>query len=124
MTKVLVVDDEEVSRYLVRQLLPRGPYDIAEATSATDAIAQAERYRPDVVLFDINMPKVDGYDLLALMGNDTTLSKVPAVAFTANALPEVDGARLRGAARVLSKFDLTTETLVATIREVTAKVAQ
>jgi len=55
-TRVLLVDDEEVTRYLVRQLLPRGVYDVREAKSGTEGLAQLLNERPDVVLLDLKMP--------------------------------------------------------------------
>ena len=64
MTKVLLVDDEEVSRYLVRQLLPRGALRPARG-GATARGARALRERtPDVMLLDLNMPGMDGYEFL------------------------------------------------------------
>jgi signal transduction histidine kinase/CheY-like chemotaxis protein len=52
-TRVLLVDDEEVTRYLVRQLLPRGVYDVREAKSGIEGLAQLLNEPPDVVLLDL-----------------------------------------------------------------------
>src|SRR5690606_16628795 len=64
VTKVLVVDDEEVSRYLVRQLLPRGAFDIREAASGVDGLERVRQEPPDVILVDLNMDPMDGFEFL------------------------------------------------------------
>ncbi len=58
LTKVLLVDDEEVTHYLVRQLLPRAQYRLWIANDGTDALAQLVEQSPDVVLLDLRMPRM------------------------------------------------------------------
>jgi CheY-like chemotaxis protein len=60
-TRVLFVDDEEVTRYLVRQLLPRGIYDVREAKTGAAGLAQLLSEPPDVVLLDLKMPENDRF---------------------------------------------------------------
>jgi signal transduction histidine kinase/DNA-binding response OmpR family regulator len=120
VTKVLLVDDEEISRYLVGQLLPRGPFDLKMATNAIDGLHHATSECPDVVVFDLKMPDVDGFRFLELMSQSEKLCGIPAVAITSMALDEQQRHRLSKAARVVSKYDLTTETLIGAIRQAIA----
>ena len=60
LTKVLLVDDEEVTHYLVRQLLPRGRYRLWIASDGRPALAQLVEQKPDVVLLDLRMPRMNG----------------------------------------------------------------
>ncbi len=71
VTRVLLIDDEEVSRYLVRQLLPRGTYDLREAATGVEGLARLEDERPDIVLLDLNLPGMNGYQFLERLGNET-----------------------------------------------------
>jgi signal transduction histidine kinase/DNA-binding response OmpR family regulator len=114
VTKVLLVDDEEVSRYLIRQLLPRGAFKLIECMTGSEGLAAVEQDRPDIILFDLNMSEMSGFEFLERLDGH---SAPPAIAITSMVLTEQHRARLQGAANVVSKFDLTTEVLVQAIRE-------
>ncbi|MGE5538864.1 MAG: ATP-binding protein [Gemmatimonas sp.] len=116
VTKVLLVDDEEMSRYVVRQLLPRGAFDLREAETVLDGLQKAATDVPDVILFDLKMDNIDGFEFLERLGEADKLSRVPAVALTSMQLGDQDRRRLARSASVLSKFDLTTDVLVGAIR--------
>jgi signal transduction histidine kinase/CheY-like chemotaxis protein len=60
LTQVLLVDDEKVTQYLVRQLLPRAHYRLWMASDGREALARLADYNPDVVLLDLRMPGMDG----------------------------------------------------------------
>ena len=113
VTRVLVIDDEEVSRYLVRQLLPRGAFDIREAATAIDGLERLRQDTPDVILLDLNMKPMDGFEFLERLG--PTPKAPPAIVITSMDVNDRLRERLPRASRVVSKFDLTTDTLVAAI---------
>lgn len=116
VTKVLLVDDEEISRYLVRQLLPRGAYELREAANAIDGLEQAKADRPDVILLDLNMDVVDGFEFLdRLHKGEGPPVPPPAVVLTSLVLDERQMKRLSGASGVVSKNDLTADRLVDAI---------
>jgi signal transduction histidine kinase/DNA-binding response OmpR family regulator len=117
MTKVLLVDDEEVSRYLVRQLLPRGAYELREAANAIDGLEQAKADRPDVILLDLNMDMVDGFEFLDRLHKGEGAAAPPAVILTSLVLDEAQKERVAHVSGVVSKFDLTADRLVGAIRE-------
>jgi signal transduction histidine kinase/DNA-binding response OmpR family regulator len=117
-TRVLLVDDEEVTRYLVRQLLPRGIYDVREAESGTEGLAQLLNEPPDVVLLDLKMPEMTGFELLDRISNETSLDRVPAIVLTSAILTLDERQRLRRAARVMSKSDLSGSALTGAITEI------
>jgi CheY-like chemotaxis protein len=58
---VLVVDDHPGFRRLARRVLERAGFQVAEATDGAEAVAQAKRLRPDVVLLDVQLPDIDGF---------------------------------------------------------------
>ena len=112
VTRVLLVDDEEVSRYLVRQLLPRGLYDIREAATGVEGLALLRNERPDIVLLDLNMPGMDGYQFLEELREETN---IPAIVLTSMILDSEQRLRLSRAAAVVSKSDLSSPMLTAVI---------
>jgi len=69
MRRVLVVDDEENIRMVLRTLLPRHGYEVATAESVDEALDLAESFAPDVVLTDVRMPRQSGLDLLSALQN-------------------------------------------------------
>jgi two-component system LytT family response regulator len=76
--RALIVDDEPLARTLVRVLLERdAEVTVCGECSGVDAAAEAARSRPDILFLDVQMPEVDGFDLLAQMGVD----KPPVVVF-------------------------------------------
>jgi signal transduction histidine kinase/CheY-like chemotaxis protein len=116
-TRVLLVDDEEVTRYLVRQLLPRGVYDVREAKSGTEGLAQLLNEPPDVVLLDLKMPEMTGFELLDRISDETSLDRVPAIVLTSAILTLDERQRLRRAARIMSKSDLSGSALTGAITD-------
>jgi signal transduction histidine kinase/DNA-binding response OmpR family regulator len=112
VTHVLLVDDEEVSRYLVRQLLPRGTYDIKEAATGVEGLVRAKGERPDVVLLDLNMPGMNGYQFLERLSAETN---IPAIVLTSMILDSEQRLRLDYASKIISKSDLSAPALTEAI---------
>ncbi len=76
MRRVLVVDDEENLRLVLRTLLKRHGYEVETASNGDEALAAVDTFGPDVILTDVRMPKLGGLDLLAMLkakGNDATV---------------------------------------------------
>ncbi|MBV8534487.1 MAG: response regulator [Alphaproteobacteria bacterium] len=117
MTKVLLVDDEEISRYVVRQLLPRGAYELREATNAIDGLEQAKADPPDVILLDLNMDMLDGFEFLDRLRKGDGAATPPAIILTSLVLDDAQRERVAHASGIVSKFDLTADRLVGAIRE-------
>ena len=117
---VLIVDDEAESRELMREIVEWRGYAAAEAVDGTDGLAQAERIHPDVILLDVRMPGLDGYEVCrGLKENPETMS-IPVIFVTAvqdAALTHL-AFRVEGAA-CLTK-PLRREALVAVIEAVLA----
>src|SRR6476661_9971695 len=76
MRRVLVVDDEENLRLVLRTLLKRQGYEVETAESGEQALSLVDTFGPDVILTDVRMPKMGGLDLLATLrakGNEATV---------------------------------------------------
>jgi two-component system cell cycle response regulator DivK len=97
MTKrILVIEDQEDNRAILRDLLTRAGYEYLEATTGEDGVATAERERPDLILMDIQLPEIDGYEATRRIKANPALRSIPIVAVTSYALSG-DEAKTRAA---------------------------
>jgi two-component system, cell cycle response regulator DivK len=97
MTKrILVVEDTEDNRQILRDLLSMAGYDMIEANDGAEGVAKASEHRPDLILMDIQMPVMDGYEATRLIKADPALAAIPIVAVTSYALSG-DEAKARAA---------------------------
>ena len=83
---VLVVDDEPDIRSLLQEILEDEGYAVSTADTAAAAQACVSEARPDLVLLDINLPDMDGYEILEKMRAHPQTKDIPAIAITANAM--------------------------------------
>lgn len=65
MRSLLIVDDSPISRKIIRKLLPPGPFDIREAGNGLECLKLYQEARADLVLLDLTMPGMDGFETLA-----------------------------------------------------------
>ena len=97
MTKrILVVEDTDDNRRIIRDLLTASGYDLIEATDGAEGVALAQKERPDLVLMDIQLPEIDGYEATRQIRAIPELAKVPILAVTSYALSG-DDAKARAA---------------------------
>lgn len=82
MKKILVIDDEEDVITLVKEILKRDRYEILGALSGADGIEMALKLRPDLILLDINMPEMDGWEVLSALKMDEDTKEIPVAIFT------------------------------------------
>jgi DNA-binding response OmpR family regulator len=104
MTTILIVDDEPAILDLVRFTLEDAEVRIVEASDGVEALALARRVRPDLILLDVHMPRLDGLEACQQIRRDPALARTPIVMLTA-AGQEADRARGReaGADEYLTK---------------------
>jgi GAF domain-containing protein/CheY-like chemotaxis protein/anti-sigma regulatory factor (Ser/Thr protein kinase) len=115
---VLVVDDDADFRVLARRMLEREGYTVIEADNGRAALDRLRNTVPGVVLLDLMMPEMDGFDFVAAVRADATWRTVPIVVITAKNLSPEDHERLNGSvARVLQKGALSRETLLGEVRD-------
>jgi signal transduction histidine kinase len=115
---ILVIDDEEVARYLTRQLFRGTRYLIAEAAGGVEGLERARFDRPDLILLDINMHDRNGFDVLEDLKSDGATKDIPVVLHTSSNLTQDDLSRLNGRhAAVLPKQAGDHEQAMAVIRE-------
>jgi adenylate cyclase len=120
--QVLIVDDDaEARRWLARALTAEG-WQAREAEDGTAALARVRERRPDLILLDLLMPEMDGFEFLARLQADGKLPRVPVVVVTAADLTEDDHRRLNGAVeRVLLKQACSRDDLLRVLRELVGR---
>ena len=94
---ILVVEDQEDSRQILRDLLGNAGYELTEAENGEEAIAAVAQRRPDLILMDIQMPVLDGYEATRRIKADPALKDVPIIVVTSYALSGGDEAKARAA---------------------------
>ena len=92
---ILLVEDEEDNMQILRDLLV-GEYELIEADNGEKALAAVAKQRPDLILMDIQLPIMDGYEATRRLKADPALRSIPIIAITSYALGE-DEKRARGA---------------------------
>jgi CheY-like chemotaxis protein len=114
--RILVVDDEEISRYVLRQHLVSSEQIVLEARNGHEALRVVHAEQPDVVCLDLGLPGLDGFEVLRILKNDPTTQTIPVVIVTSRDLSDAERARLceLGAA-VVSKRSVSRESALAMI---------
>ncbi len=84
--KILVVDDNQDSRELVIKVLRKEAVQLFEAIDGKDALEKVELARPNLILMDISLPKIDGYEVTRRLKNSHHFAAIPIIALTAHAM--------------------------------------
>ncbi len=114
---VLVVDDDAFARRMMRQMLERAGWRVAEADSGETALERLERGTPDLILLDLVMPTMDGFEFVTALRTRPEWRTIPVVVMTAKDVTEDDRRRLNGAVeRILQKASSTREELLQIVR--------
>ena len=115
--RILVVEDHEENRRIMRDLLTSAGYEMIEAVTGEDGVTLAERERPDLILMDIQLPGLDGYEATRRIKANPALRAIPIIAVTSYALSGDDvKAREAGCDAYVTK-PFSPRALLAKIRE-------
>ena len=106
MTKrILVVEDQEDLRGVLRDLLTGSGYDVAEAADGREGVAKAQSQRPDLILMDIQLPVLDGYDATRQIKADPDLKATPIIAVSSFAMKgDEEKARASGCEQITKPY--------------------
>ena len=102
--RVLVIDDDEIARYLVRNHLAGAPFVVTETADPVQGLRDARADRPDFIVLDLVMPEMSGFDVLARLKEDPVTMDIPVVVLTSKTLTDEERRRLAPhARRIVSK---------------------
>ena len=104
--KILIIEDEEIVLSLLRKKLSQEGYEVSVAGDGEEGIKKMREIKPDLVLLDIIMPKMGGFEVMEEMQKDSGLKKIPVIVVSNSGQPvEIDKARELGAKDWLIKTE-------------------
>jgi two-component system, OmpR family, response regulator MprA len=114
---ILVVDDHPVTREPLAKLLRYEGFQTASAANGVEALTAVGHARPDLILLDVMMPKMNGVDFLRSVRSDARWQSIPVIALTGSMDPhQLDRLKQLGVAEVMTKARFTVEQLLERIR--------
>jgi CheY-like chemotaxis protein/anti-sigma regulatory factor (Ser/Thr protein kinase) len=116
--RALVVDDDPTGREMLRRLLEREGWTVDEAADGRLGLERMAERRPDVILLDLMMPEMDGFEFVARLRSEPTSRAIPVVMITAKDLTTEERGRLTGSVeRILTKATTPREQLLSEVRD-------
>ena len=101
---ILIVDDESIARTLLRLILVHAGYEVIEAENGTDALKKISQKKPDLVLLDVMMPGMDGFDVCLTLREQEACFELPVIMLSARAdLDSINRGLAAGATKYLTK---------------------
>src|SRR5258705_5529718 len=118
MTKrILVVEDQEDNRQILRDLLSSADYEMDEAENGEEALAAVAKQRPDLILMDIQLPVMDGYEATRRIRANPDLKTIPIIAVTSYALAGDEAKALAAGCNAYVTKPFSPRHLLAKVRE-------
>jgi signal transduction histidine kinase/CheY-like chemotaxis protein len=121
----LLIDDEASSRYVIRKLLPKESYNISETESGSNGIAWAQDNPPDIILLDLVMREMSGFEVLNRLRSIPATRNIPVIIITSKVLTAAEQQNLvEQQAQMISKEGLRADLLISNIFGVLAQAAE
>jgi|SRR3989344_6672071 len=119
MPKILIIEDDKFLRELIAQKLVKSGYDVLSSIDGEDGLKKIKEDRPDLVLLDLILPNIDGFEVLSQIKGDPKINAVPVIIFSNLGQKEDTEKGLKlGAADYLIKAHLTPGEIVEKIKNV------
>ena len=115
--RILVVEDQEDNRQIVRDLLTANDYEMTEAENGEEALAAVAKDRPDLILMDIQLPVIDGYEASRRIKANPALQHIPIIAVTSYALSGDDVKAFAAGCNAYVAKPFSPRALLAKVRE-------
>jgi signal transduction histidine kinase len=111
--RVLLVDDEEPFRYVLRHIAEAGGFGVMEAADGAAGLEVARSHRPDLIVLDLQMPRMNGFEMLHALSGDDALRDTPVIVCTSLALDLEQKRSLAAAHAIVSKHDISRDALTS-----------
>jgi len=121
MAKILIVDDETNSIVTVQMQLEANGYEVVTAKDGEEGLEKVENEKPDLIVLDVMMPKIDGFEVCSTLKNDVRYNKIPIIFLSAMAQQNdfEMGKEVRADAYIAKPFE--TPVLITKIEELLKK---
>jgi two-component system cell cycle response regulator DivK len=121
MTKILLVEDNEMNRDMLSRRLIRKGYEVVMATDGQQGVSMATSERPDLILMDMSLPVLDGWEATRRLKADPATGRIPVIALTAHAMA---GDRDKALAAGCDDFDTKPVELTRLLEKIEALLRQ
>jgi CheY-like chemotaxis protein/anti-sigma regulatory factor (Ser/Thr protein kinase) len=119
--KILIIDDDETARYVLRRLLTESPYTVIEAASGSEGLRRAHDDQPQVIFLDLMMPEMSGFEALEQLKSDPSTRDIPVVIITSKLVEHEERGLLDGkVVAILPKAVASRERVIVSIRQAIA----
>src|SRR6476469_9619072 len=115
--QILIAEDQEDNRRILRDLFANAGYELIEAESGADALLALATSRPDLILMDIQLPMMDGYEATRRIWSNPELTSVPIIAVTSYALAGDEAKALAAGCSAYITKPYSPRALLAKVRE-------
>jgi two-component system, cell cycle response regulator DivK len=115
--KILIIEDNEQNMYLMAFLLESNGYEIVQARNGKDGIRLAQETRPNVILLDIQLPEINGYQVAEELRKNKSLDNIPIIAVTSYAMPGDKEQILAAGATGYIEKPINPDTFISQLRE-------
>lgn len=123
MPKILIVEDEADLRYFLTLSLKREKFETLEAETAEEALEILKREKPDLILLDLLLPRMSGYEFLEEIKKNPNLASIPVLVLSnLGQEEEIERALKLGAVEFLVKANFTLDQVVQKIKEILIKI--
>lgn len=118
MKKILIIEDEEILSGLLKDRLIQEGYQAATAPDGEKGLAMVKKIRPDLILLDIVMPKMGGFEVMEALSKDKELKKIPIIIISNSGQPvELDRAKELGVRDWLIKTNFEPQEVVNKVKQ-------
>lgn len=121
MTKLLVIEDEPIVLEMLSHALSSAGYEIITAQDGEDGLAQAVKNNPGLIITDMSLPKMTGWDLIKKIRNDPHIGQTPVIALTAHATAEDRVAAYEAGVSAYESKPLDIKKLLARINDILSR---
>ncbi len=115
--RVLVVEDQEDNMRIMNDMLASAGYEVVKALTGHEGVAMAESDMPDLILMDVQLPGIDGYEATRRIKANAALAHIPIVAVTSYALDGEEGRAAEAGCDVYFSKPVSPRVLLAKVRE-------
>lgn len=122
MTRVLIVEDNEMNRDMLARRLTRRGYTVITAVNGREGVEVARAQRPDIILMDLSLPVMDGWEATRRIRSDAITGTIPLIALTAHALPTDHAAAMAAGCDDVDTKPVDLERLIGKIETQLARV--
>ena len=117
MSTILVMEDDEKNFFLIKTILQSEICEVLHATNGEDGIQMAKAHHPDVIIIDMRMPKLTGWDIISLLKTHDDTRAIPVIAMSAITEPNVQQRSIDAGFELFIPKPFTVQQLRSTIRQ-------